>query len=129
MEYLYAFLPLHITVLSFLPLSLQFSSQHLLDLILSLDEPLPYVTIKYPAKTEVVSGLPDFLTGVYHGEVRINTFHCSIYILYFYILFFQELARLSGSKNHHVFTMGSHFILIEWPTQLAQIILKLLDKD
>ena len=44
------------------------------------------------------------MTGVYHGHL---------------------LARLAKTKNQ-VFTMGSHFLLIEWPELVAESILRLL---
>ena len=56
--------------------------------------------MKYPKDTVIVSGLPDFLTGVYHST---------------------ELARLAGVKNN-CFSMGSHFVLIEWPSLVAKLL-------
>ena len=50
-------------------------------------------------------GLPDFLTAVYNAST---------------------LAALNKLKNH-IFTMGSHFILIEWPQEVSRLLLNLLD--
>ena len=50
-------------------------------------------------------GLPDFLTAVYNAST---------------------LAALNKIKNN-IFTMGSHFILIEWPKEVAKLLLNLLD--
>ena len=54
--------------------------------------------------TKRISGYPDFLTGVYHST---------------------ELAKLAGVKNH-IFSMGSHFVIIEWPQNVARLLYDLL---
>ena len=82
----------------------RFHTQHLLDLIITLDEASPYREVVYPRETVVVSGLPDILTAVYHGD---------------------EIAKYAGVRNQ-VFTMGSHFLLIEWPQDIAQMIVNLI---
>lgn len=78
----------------------------LLDLILSLDEPLAEDYINYKKKTFIVSGFPDFVTGVYHS---------------------QRLAKSMPHAKHTMFRMGSHFLLLEWPDLLAEEILEFMD--
>lgn len=81
-----------------------FHTQHLLDLILALDERSPYLQTKFPLKTMIISGWPDIMTGVYHSDI---------------------LAEITKKKNY-IFTMGSHFLLIEWPDHIAKLLLQFL---
>lgn len=75
----------------------------LLDLILALDEPLPCaldaLTHAVTQHTVIVSGTPDFLSGVYHS---------------------RWLAQRLRRCKHVEFRTGSHFLLLEWPEQLAR---------
>jgi hypothetical protein len=70
----------------------------LLDLILSLDEASPKEIMTVAQPSVIVSGTPDFLTGVYYSNA---------------------LSRSLPNNRHVNFTMGSHFILLEWPDILA----------
>ena len=83
-----------------------FNSQNqtrgLLLLIKSLDEPLPDAAMTLPHKTQIISGLPDTMTGVFNA--------------------FRLHSSMPNSK-HVMFTMASHFLLIEWPDQLAEELL------
>lgn len=101
----------------------------LLNLIISLDAACPPQALTLSHDTLIISGvkkkksqfhfsfvnytvsllgLMDFMTGVYHST---------------------KLA--SGFKNskHVMFTMGSHFLLIEWPEIIANEIVIFLRKD
>jgi pimeloyl-ACP methyl ester carboxylesterase len=71
----------------------------LLDLILSLDEPMSSDCLKLRHPTTILSGTPDFLTGVYHSH---------------------RLSASLPNSRHVNFTMGSHFLLIEWPNDVAK---------
>lgn len=75
-------------------------------MILALDDESPFLTAKYPKKTVIISGYTDFLTGVYHST---------------------ELAKLSGVENK-IFSMGSHFLVIEWPQHVARLMVDLLEE-
>ena len=84
-------------------------TMHLLDLIVSLDEECPFQKLaNHSYRTTIVSGWPDIMTGVYHS----NT-----------------LARVVKGAKHVMFTMGSHFLLIEWPAEVAAEILELLGEE
>eukprot|EP01041_Mallomonas_annulata_P010519 gene10519-21938_t len=84
-------------------------TKHLLDLILALDADSPPGATKLPQKSIIVSGYPDFITGVYHSNL---------------------LAKEMPHAKHTVFTMGSHFVILEWPNEVAKLILELLfDKN
>lgn len=83
-------------------------TRSLLDLILSLDVPPLPGADKLPHETLLVSGYLDFITGVYHSS---------------------RLSRtLPRCKDHLCFTMGSHFILLEWPDLVAQGVLKFISE-
>ena len=77
----------------------------LFDLILSLDSVLPQKALKLSHNTLILSGYPDFITGVYHSQL---------------------LAKHLKNSKHISFTMGSHFLLLEWPELLAAEVLKLI---
>jgi len=77
----------------------------LLDLILALDSPVPPAALGLGQRTKIVSGVPDFLTGVYHST---------------------KLASSLPNAQHVPFTMGSHFLLIEWPELVAVELVDLL---
>lgn len=96
----------------------------LLDLIVALDSPLENAEgtcggyghfgaqkDTFGGKSEqtvIVSGLPDCMTGVYHASLLANNMH--------------------GSRTaHKVYSMGSHFLLLEWPDMVAADIMDLLD--
>lgn len=75
----------------------------LLDLILSLDEPMSAKCFGLEHPTTILSGFPDFLTGVYHS---------------------QRLAKTLKNSTHVPFTMGSHFLLIEFPYDVSEQLVK-----
>lgn len=77
----------------------------LLDLILSLDEASPKEVMTVSQPSVIVSGTPDFLTGVYYSNA---------------------LSRSLPNNRHVNFRMGSHFILLEWPDLLAAELLDFL---
>jgi pimeloyl-ACP methyl ester carboxylesterase len=104
-----------------------FSRSHthaLMDLIAMTDEPLPEENLEQALKgvqsCVLISGFFDFMTGVYctHELHRILSKHD---------------AERSGGKaaggtkkqrsKHVMFTMGSHFILLEWPEVVAKELL------
>jgi pimeloyl-ACP methyl ester carboxylesterase len=74
----------------------------LLMLIKALDAPLPEAALTLPHPTMIISGLPDTMTGVFNS--------------------FRLHASMTNSK-HIMFTMASHFLLVEWPDMLAEEIL------
>jgi len=79
----------------------------LLDLICSLDiKPQPGA-LCLPHETTIISGLPDIMTGVYHSQI---------------------LAKQMPNNKHVMFTMGSHFVLLEWPFEVAKEIIELLKR-
>eukprot|EP01038_Epipyxis_sp_PR26KG_P012966 gene12966-17387_t len=83
-------------------------TRSLFDLILSLDEPLlteKALSLPYPSL--IIAGLPDFLTGIYHS---------------------YRLVRDMPNAKLIVFTMGSHWLLIEWPKLIAEKILVFITK-
>lgn len=77
----------------------------LLDLIVALDSPVPAAGLRLKNKTMIISGLPDIMTGVYHST---------------------RLASSMSDSTHVMFTMGSHFLLIEWPELVAVEVLGLI---
>lgn len=77
----------------------------LLDLILSLDEPMSAPCFNLEHSTTILSGVPDFLTGVYHS---------------------QRLEKTLRNSTHIPFTMGSHFLLIEFPDDVSKELVKFL---
>lgn len=84
-----------------------FKSRHqtrgLLDLLVALDDPCPPTALTLPHPAVIVSGVPDFMTGVYVSTM---------------------LERGMKNSRHVKFNMASHFLLIEWPELLADEILK-----
>lgn len=80
----------------------------LLDLILSLDAALPPKAFTLTHRTLLICGTPDFMTGVYHTKQLLMT-----------------LPHVSSVT----FTMGSHFLLIEWPELVARAVKDFLDKS
>lgn len=80
----------------------------LFDLILCLDEPMSKACFTIPQQTTLVSGTPDFMTGVYHST---------------------RLAKTLPKVKHINFTMGSHFVLLEWPDLIAKEMLVFLETD
>ena len=80
----------------------------LLLLIKALDAPLPDAALALPHKAMILSGLPDNMTGVFHA--------------------FRLHASMPNAK-HIMFTMASHFLLIEWPALLADEILNQVSAD
>ena len=60
-----------------------------------------------PNKTCLISGFLDFMTGVYHSNA---------------------LAKRMKNAKHVIFTMGSHFILLEWPEVIAAEFLALINQ-
>jgi pimeloyl-ACP methyl ester carboxylesterase len=85
--------------------SSRYHTQHLLDLILSLDVSLPAAALCLPHQSVVVTGLADVMTGVYHGEA---------------------LSRSMPRHEYHCFAMGSHFLLMEYPCAVADLVLGLM---
>lgn len=77
----------------------------LLNLIVALDEDVPLAGLTLPNETVIVSGAMDFMTGVYHS---------------------WALVASLPSVKHVCFTMGSHFVLIEWPALVAEELVALL---
>lgn len=80
-------------------------TRNLIDLILSLDEELPNAIYDVEHKTMIISGTPDFLTGVYHSKTLEK--------------------RLKNVKRFN-YTMGSHWVLIEWPELIAKDVLEFI---
>lgn len=80
----------------------------LLDLILALDAPCPDAAMCLPHQATIISGIPDIMTGCYHSTA---------------------LEKKMKKARHVTFTMGSHFLLIEWPDLLATEILRLLFEE
>lgn len=80
----------------------------LFDLILSLDENMSPDCMTFSQYAVIVSGTPDFMTGVYHS---------------------QRLHKTLPNNKHVNFSMGSHFLLIEWPDLVAKEILDFIAKD
>lgn len=77
----------------------------LLDLICSLDiKPQPGA-LCLPHQTTIISGFPDNMTGVYHSQI---------------------LAKKMPNNKHVMFSMGSHFVLLEWPNEVAKEVLELI---
>ena len=83
----------------------------LLNLILSLDAAEPVLlsgstppTVP-PPKTMIVDCYFDFITGVYLGE---------------------RLAKKMPHSRRVTFSMGSHFLLLEWPDLLAKEIVSFI---
>lgn len=80
-------------------------TRSLLDLIVSLDSPVPAAGNFLKHRTKIVSGVPDFLTGIYHST---------------------RLGASMPNSQHVPFSMGSHFLLIEWPELVAQELIGLI---
>lgn len=80
----------------------------LLDLILCLDDDLPDGSTVLPHRTTILSGFPDFITGVYHS---------------------RSLVESMPNAKHVCFTMGSHFLLIEWPALVAKNFIEHIHKQ
>jgi hypothetical protein len=77
----------------------------LLDLICSLDIKPQSGSLCLPHKTTIISVFPDNMTGVYHSQI---------------------LAKQMPNNKHVMFSMGSHFVLLEWPSEVAKEILELI---
>ncbi len=104
--------------------SCQEQTRGLLDLIVALDSPLESgegLSGGYgfsgeqqqpfggkSEQTSVISGLPDFMTGIYHATIL--------------------AANMSRRCTHKVYNMASHFLLLEWPELVSMDILQLLDQ-
>ena len=86
----------------------RYHTQHLLDLITGLDTPLSSAARCHPHRTTIVTGLTDVMTGCYHGE---------------------SLALSMRNQQYKVMLMGSHFLLIEFPDEVAQLILDLMSDE
>ena len=71
----------------------------LLELILALDSPCTKASLSLNNPALILSGFPDFLTGVYHAF---------------------SLKKTMKNSKHIMFTMASHFLLIEWPDMVAE---------
>ena len=85
--------------------SSRYHTRGLLDLILALDEPCTTEAVTLPHSTVILSGYPDSMTGVYLA---------------------YNLAKSMKNSKHVVFTMASHFLLIEWPEIVAEELLKFI---
>jgi len=81
-------------------------TRSLLDLILSLDEPAVPGSTTLSQPTIIFSGLFDNLTGVY--------------------LSYQLQSEMKGPVKQVTFTMGSHFILLEWPDVIAKHVIEFI---
>lgn len=81
------------------------STTVLLDLVISLDETVPDSALSLDHKTIIVSSCVDIMTAVYHST---------------------KLAKGMSASKHVMFSMGSHFLLIEWPVEVACLILELV---
>lgn len=81
-------------------------TRSLLDLILSLDEPAVPGSTTLSQPTIIFSGLFDNLTGVY--------------------LSYQLQREMKGPVKQVTFTMGSHFILLEWPDVIAKHVIEFI---
>ena len=97
----------------------------LLDLIVALDSPLKNSSgtcggygffeaqrDTFGGKSEqtmIVSGLPDCMTGIYHANILAGNMH-------------------GGRTSHKVYSMASHFLLLEWPDMVADDILSVLNR-
>lgn len=79
--------------------SSQYHTRGLLDLIISLDAPCSPEALSLTCPTIVLSGLPDFMTGIYNS---------------------YELLKTMPQAKLVVFTMASHFLLLEWPDLVAK---------
>jgi pimeloyl-ACP methyl ester carboxylesterase len=77
----------------------------LLNLILALDDDCHPLSTTIENRSLILAGYPDFITGVY----------CS-----------YELAQSLKRVKLVVFTMGSHFLLLEWPDIVAKEILTMI---
>ncbi len=86
----------------------RYHTQHLLDLILALDTPLPGAALCHSHETVIISGLADIMTGVYHAET---------------------LANSLRNPSHHTFLMGSHFLLMEFPQDVGGLFLDLVASE
>ncbi len=84
-----------------------YHTRGLLDLILSLDGDIPKEAHSLPHQTVIISGIPDIMTGVYHS---------------------QALAKTMPNVKHVTFTMGSHFLLMEWPDLVTKELFNLLQE-
>jgi pimeloyl-ACP methyl ester carboxylesterase len=88
-----------------------YSRQHttsLLELIIALDAPCTSEMLSLSIPTVIMSGFPDFLTGVYHA---------------------RSLHQTMKNSKHIEFSMASHFLLLEWPEAVAQQIIDLVTID
>lgn len=85
--------------------ALRMHTRSLLDLIVALDAPLPPTAFTLPQKTQILVGFPDFMTGWYHGK---------------------ELVDAMPNAKLSIYSMGSHFLLLEWPDQVARELLVFL---
>jgi pimeloyl-ACP methyl ester carboxylesterase len=83
-------------------------TRSLLDLILSLDAPCPPGADVLSHPSLIVSGWMDFITGEYHA---------------------RGLHASMPASKHLCFSMGSHFVLLEWPDLLAQAIVDFLKEE
>ena len=83
-------------------------TKNMLELICALDDTLPNNASTLPHNAMIISGIPDIMTGVYHA---------------------YNLHKNMKNSKHIVFTMGSHFLLMEWPEELASYILIFLLED
>lgn len=79
----------------------------LFDLIISLDAILPKEILELSHYSLILSGYPDFITGVYHSQL---------------------LEKKLRNSKHVSFTMGSHFLLLEWPEIVAEEILQVINR-
>ena len=62
-------------------------TRSLIDLITSLDAPLPPAALQLRQPATIISGLPDVMTGVYHSQL---------------------LATSMPNAKHVMFTMGTY---------------------
>jgi pimeloyl-ACP methyl ester carboxylesterase len=86
-------------------LSTRTHTKALLNLILSLNAVVPGNGLYLTQKATIVSACGDNLTGVYHAT---------------------DLARNMPNSKHRCLLLASHFLLLEFPTALAQEILSLV---
>lgn len=84
------------------------STTVLLDLVMSLDAAVPDSALSLNHRTIIVSSCIDVMTAAYHST---------------------KLTKGMSAAKHVMFSMGSHFLLIEWPVEVAKLILELIMDD
>ncbi len=81
----------------------------LLDLLLALNASCSYEETHLPHRCVLMSGLGDFMTGVYHA----NTLQ----------------KNMKGCFKHQIFKSASHFLLLEHPQDAALLIMEAMQLE